>query len=84
MESVENWILRGCHRTLWNRNGKRKGRWSAELANTKEHQRSQKILRTCQLLQEIHKIFCKNSETNELTNQEGCEMAVGEGARISI
>jgi len=32
----------------------------------------------------ICKIFCKNSETNELTDQEGYEMAVEGGAKINI
>ena len=84
IEGTENQILRGYHRTQWNRDEERESRWGTELANTKECQRGQEILGTYQLLQKICKGFHKNSETNEYIDQEGHEMAMERASLVIL
>ena len=84
MESKRGRISGSSNWSKGSGNAEGKGRRSTELAGTQKCQRSTKVLRPCQLLQEVYKKLCQDSSTTTYTGQEGAAMKMGKGTEEGI
>ena len=84
MESERSGIPGSSDQSQGSSDAKREGKRSPELAGIQKYQRSTKISRPCQLLQEVHKRLHQNSSTTTYAGQEGVEIKVGKGAGAGV
>ena len=77
MESKRGRISGSSNWSKGSGNTEGKDRGSTELASTQKCQRSTKVLRSCQLLQEVYKKLHQDSSTATYAGQEGAEIEMG-------
>ena len=84
MESERGGVPRSSNWSEKSRDAKEENRRSAKLANIQKCQRGTEVFRPHQLLQEVYKRLCQNSNTTTHIGQKGAEVEMGKEAGESL